>query len=100
MNCLSSLKLSVLSANTSVVVIHTTKSSCVACEAMEWRLGQSVHSEKVSSLLLSPSPGHIALGGSSSSCLPAAHAPGLLSYLHGTDNSILEVRIQQVWGEG
>lgn len=36
--------------------------------------------------------------GSSPGHLPAGQTLGLLSDLHGTDNSILKVRIQQVWG--
>lgn len=43
-------------------------------------------------------PGHVALGRLSLHHLPGPQPLGILSYLHGTDNSILEVRIQQVWG--
>lgn len=66
-------------------------------EATEWSLRQSEHPGMVSSLRWSASPGHPPLGASSPSYLPGAQAQGLLTYLHGTDNSTLEVRIQQVW---
>lgn len=83
-----------LSVSTSVVVIPTTKRGV----GQSVELGNGAWDEAALRKGQFPAAVHQswphALGGSSPSYLPAAQPLGLLTYLHGTDNSILEVRIQ------